>query len=201
MMERHMYNVAQIARRVFGYRHAARHMGHFLDRSGANLTPDIPAMLRGIPEFSRRVNESLHEGLRARVNARLAEGARGTFDVETGWQKNEGANDGAWQVALGGFNFSHSAHVRAVPLPDGGLDVRVYPVLHVFDRYDWRPGQSTRLIRRRGLGALVPGRLREIEDADMAAGRVWPGPGVYEPGFNAAPGASMEGTGKAAEPS
>ncbi|HFQ92787.1 MAG TPA: WXG100 family type VII secretion target [Anaerolineae bacterium] len=159
------YEVADGADAV-GLDNAARHMRHYLSNTGDTLTVSPEAMLRDMPDFQQKVQQTIQYDLTDAINKRIAAeytGQPATFQVTTDWmgdyaQKNKSAD---WYYAMGGFSYAVGAEVTVTPGENDRPLVQVNYQVHVFDRYNWDPGKSVN-IGPVHIPDATPGHLHQV---------------------------------------
>ncbi len=162
------YEVADGADAV-GLDNAARHMRHYLSNSGDALTVSPEAMLRDMPDFQQKVQQTVQYDLTDAINERNAAEYTGqpiTFRVPTDWMgdyatKSESSD---WLYAMGGFSYAVGAEVVVTPGDNGNPVVQVNYQTHVFDRYNWDPGKAVN-IGPVHIPDATPGHLHQVGTA------------------------------------
>lgn len=152
--KKHFYKAADLAETA-GLTDAARHMRHYLDNSGANLNVDVDSMLRDLPAFKKTFEEVVASAKES-ANQQIQKGDASKpmhFSVGSSWGHGEGhefcaKESSNWFYAMGGFYYRYIAEVEAAPssVPGGEVQVKMTTKLHVFDRYNWDAGKSTRVL-------------------------------------------------------
>ena len=126
--------LAYDAAEALGYTDAARHLRHYLDESGDDLTVDPDHIMRDVPSFQSAVDQTV-----ATEIDRIAQ------DAAASWQGNyltEQENPN-WFYAMGGIQYSTTGVVTVHPpeYPGGQPRVEVDYQTHVWDRYNWDEGK------------------------------------------------------------
>lgn len=146
-----------------GWTDAARHLRHYLGRSGETLDVSPEEILRDEPGFQSSVEEDVRR-LEVEAQRRAAEnhepGRR--FAMSTDWATYtaEGAN---WFRGLGTFSRHTTATATVLPpaQPGGRPRLRIEYKLHVADRYNWDKGKVTQLFGEEPTPDEELGRLHE----------------------------------------
>ncbi len=200
------YEVADGADAV-GLDNAARHMRHYLSNSGDTLTVSPEAMLRDMPDFQQKVQQTIQYDLTDAINERIAAEYTGqpiTFQVTTDWMgdyatKSESSD---WFYAMGGLSYAVGAEVTVTPGENGNPVVQVNYQTHVFDRYNWDPGKAVD-IGPVHIPDATPGHLHQVGIAQEYEIRGTSATSSYTyeyTGVNsAAPSVSVTGDGRANE--
>lgn len=140
--------LAATAAEAMGWTDAARHLRHYLDGNGDDLTVDPSAIIRDVPAFGSAVDQTL-AGEIDRITRDAAAGSRYGEPVtfSTDWAgfyvtKDLDAN---WFYADGGIQYSTTGVVTVAPpaAPGAAPEVSVDYQVHVWDRYNWDGGKST----------------------------------------------------------
>lgn len=158
--------------RKIGFTNAARHMEHFLSATGTTLIVSVDDMLKDIDSFRKSVTESF-ENMKKRI-AREMIGVTSCKPIESRFGVGEEADAWAghyargkftdWFYAVGGFQYSITGTASVIPCskpPTLRLQYRV----HVFDRYNWDSGKSTKIF---GLIATPDAELGRLHEAGVA---------------------------------
>jgi uncharacterized protein YukE len=127
--------LAYDAAEALGYTDAARHLRHYLDESGDDLTVDPDHIMRDVPSFQSAADQTV-----ATEIDRIAQ------DAAASWQghyltEQENPN---WFYAMGGIQYSTTGVVTVHPPehPGGQPRVEVDYQTHVWDRYNWDGGKA-----------------------------------------------------------
>jgi hypothetical protein len=144
------YSVATAAEGI-GLVNAARHMRHYLDNSGAELSVSVNTMLRDSPTLEEQFLEAIET---AKVDAeRMLEGADLTADMEfalAGERKGHYFNKGEsedWFFAVGGCGHWFTAEVFYYGAEDPAeRQLSMSIKLHVSDNYNWDEGKQVEIM-------------------------------------------------------
>lgn len=154
---------------AMGLDNAARNMRHYLGNSGSEQNVAPEAMLRDLPGFREKANQTFEYELLPQIDERIAKEYNGQplrFQVTTEWQGYyaEKGESEDWYYAIGGFSYAHGADVIVTPNPDGSPHVEVEHQLHIFDRYNWDKGKGVDIMGVR-VGDAQLGHLHEVGQA------------------------------------
>lgn len=137
------YGVASMADKL-GLGDAARHMRHYLDNTGAELTVSVDRMLLELPGLARRY-ELERQRAREEASRRVGAGERSFRLVGTkrGYYATKGESRN-WYFAMGGLKYWYEAKGTVLPAPsaDRQASLVLHVSLHVCDRYNWDGGKS-----------------------------------------------------------
>lgn len=140
------YDAADAAE-ALGYTDAARHLRHYLDESGDDLTVDPDHIMRDVPSFQSAVDQTVATEIDRIEQDAAASGQYGQpVQFSTDWQghyltEQENPN---WFYAMGGIQYSTTGVVTVHPPehPGGQPRVEVDYQTHVWDRYNWDGGKA-----------------------------------------------------------
>ena len=140
------YEIVDVAE-ALGYTDAARHLRHYLDDSGEDLTVDPDHIMRDVPSFQSAVDQTVATEIDRIAQDAAASGQYGQpVQFSTDWQghyltEQENPN---WFYAMGGIQYSTTGVVTVHPPehPGGQPRVEVDYQTHVWDRYNWDGGKA-----------------------------------------------------------
>lgn len=156
---------ASTAADALGYTNAARHLNHYLDNSGDDLTVDPARIARDVPQFGQSVEQQLDAQVNAAIEQAVADGCYGEpIAFDSGWQgfyidKDMNAD---WFYAMGGIQ--HSVTGTVVVQPGDPPTAEVSYQVHVFDRYNWDGGKTTTI----GPVTITDQQMGELHTAGLA---------------------------------
>jgi WXG100 family type VII secretion target len=168
------YQIANAADSA-GMDDAARHMRHFLNNSGEDLSVSPEDILNDLPAFKEISQTAFQSDIVESVNNRIANDYKGEsmrFSITSDWRNygigqpsytNQLSNEGNWFYALGTFSYCYGADVIVTPDINGEPQVRIEYQMHVFDRYNWDAGKGVDIV---GIPVPVPdtalGHLHQV---------------------------------------
>lgn len=157
------------AAELLGLTTAARHLDHYLDNSGDDLTVDPDQIVRDVPAFGDTRDAELRRLVDAAAADAVASGRTGEpIPFDSGWQgfylTKEASQD--WFYAMGGIQYAVSGYL--VVSPGDPPSVEVHSSTHVFDRYNWDEGKKVTIggidIHDKDMGELHTAGLAQEYD-------------------------------------
>ncbi|MPZ96822.1 MAG: hypothetical protein GEU96_18420 [Propionibacteriales bacterium] len=155
-----------------GLTNAARHLQHFLDNTGDDLTVDVESILGDIARFRsdvlKQVEDTALPWVERGIDKRLY-GDHLTF--KTGWKTFRvwTKQNPDWYYAIGGFKFSVTGYV-VVSSGSPPTAVAHYKV-HVFDRYNWDTREKSARSTDMVMGSLHEAGLAREYDIVGSTGK------------------------------
>ncbi|WP_058835949.1 hypothetical protein [Luteimonas abyssi] len=150
---------------MLGFNNAARHLHHYLDNSGEDLTVDPARIARDVPDFQSAVQQQLDAEVNRVIEQAVADGCYGEpIAFDSGWQGfyigREMSTD--WFLAMGGIQHAVTGTVTVQPgdPPTAQVDYQS----HVFDRYNWDEGKETQF----GPITISDKRMGDLHTAGLA---------------------------------
>jgi hypothetical protein len=133
-----------------GWTHAAKHLNHYLDNSGKNLTVSPDEMMRDAGQFRSEVDKTVEAEMRRIAAEAETNGTYGKpVQFGTDWNGHyiTKAENADWFYAMGGVQYSVTGEATVHPpdQPGGQPRVEMQYQTHVFDRYNWDGGKSTNI--------------------------------------------------------
>jgi hypothetical protein len=154
---------------AIGWTHAAAHLRHYLDNSGADLTVSPDQIGRDVPSFQGKVDQTMAAEMRRITAEAQASGTYGQpVQFSSGWRGHyigpEQSKD--WYYAMGGVQYSVTgvATVHPPDHPGGQSRVEMDYKTHVFDRYNWDGGKQTQI----GPFTITDDEMAEMHRAGVA---------------------------------
>jgi hypothetical protein len=149
--------VANVAETI-GMGDAARHMNHYLDNNGKDLTVSVEAMLRDLGDLRTEVAKLANSKAKPVYERLIKSKTKKSETFVSSWtvydyDKKMTKN---WYYAMGAFSFSVSGVLTVTPgkPAKAAIDYKI----HVFDRYNWDAGKSVEIgpftIKDKELGEL-----------------------------------------------
>ncbi|MGC0363624.1 hypothetical protein ABH922_001608 [Rhodococcus sp. 27YEA15] len=166
---------AAIAADAKGWTHAARHLDHYLENTGAGLDPKVDELLRDVPEIDRIANKSAEAEIRQIASeVSTNKNYENPMPFQSEWVRDvyivEPMNPD-WYFAMGGIQICTTGVVTVHERADGSEPrVTVEYKVWVHDRYNWDGSKSTEIagitVTDKCMGALHTAGLAREYDLD-----------------------------------
>ena len=138
---------AVLAADAYGYTHAAAHLAHYLDNTGADLPVDVDTVLHDVPDADISANQIAEAEIRQVAIDAIAASDYGTpvtFQSKWGSFYISQSSSADWFFAMGGIRLAASGAVTTQKTAAGAEpNVVVAYQIHIYDRYNWDDGKST----------------------------------------------------------